>query len=192
MNCEKCGKQILDEKSSFCAYCGATLDASSKTSDYNNNVGLLALIASTLTVSLGFLGIVYYQSYIAYYTAYGYDTSNAIGFLLFVVFAFGSSTVGFIAALSSLKRKHFNFTVIGNMLLIASVIFTFVIVWLYELGFSDGIITTGIPTLGLSLVAIFSLLKSKNMFSTESSTESASIDDEEAKTQDFDETEWKD
>jgi hypothetical protein len=36
------------------------------------------------------------------------------------------------------------------------------------------------------------LLKSKNMFSTESSTESASIDDEEAKTQDFDETEWKD
>jgi ribosomal protein L37E len=191
LNCEKCGKQVLDEKSSFCAYCGTPLGSSSKTSDHNSNAGILAFIASTLILSLGFLGIAYYQSYVTYYTAYGYDTSDAIGFMIFAAFAFVSSTVGFVAALSSLKRKHFNLAVIGNMLLITSVICTFIIVWRYNLGFADGIITTGIPTLALSLAAIFSLLKSKNMFSTESSTESAPIE-EEAETREFDETEWKD
>jgi ribosomal protein L37E len=191
LNCEKCGKQVLDEKSSFCAYCGTPLGTSSKTSGHDNTAGILALIASTLTLSSGFLGIINYQTYVTYYTAYGYDTSEAIGFLIFATFAFVASAVGFVATLSALKRKHFSLTIIGNMLLITSVICTYIIVWQYNLGFADGIITTGIPTLALSLAAIFSLLKSKNMFSTKNSTESAPIE-EEAETQEFDETEWKD
>jgi hypothetical protein len=165
LNCEKCGKKILDENSSFCAYCGVPFNSGSNNSDFLANAGILAVIAAAFSVAAGFVGITSYQSYVAYYSAYGMDASGAIGFLPFAVLAFVASIFGFAAAVFSFKGKRFKLTILGTTLMCASAIFTFITIWYYELGYTDGILVSGLPTLALALTSTILLVKSKKSFS---------------------------
>jgi hypothetical protein len=145
------------------------LNYESKNSDFLSNAGILAIIAASFSVTLGIVGIVTYQSYIAYVSVYGslygIDASSAIGYLLLSVFAFAASILGFAAALFSFTRKRFNLAVLGTLLMCASAVFTFIAVWQYGLGYSDGILVSGVPTLALALTSTILLVKSKNAFS---------------------------
>ena len=165
MNCSKCGKEIIDEKSSFCAYCGTPLDSEDKGSDFVAPAGILAIIAAAFSITAGFIGITYYQSHITYYTSYGYDTSGAVGFLLFGGFAFVSSVFGFVGGVLSLARKRFKLALLGTVLMVASAAFIFVAVWGYGYGYGEYILFSGIPTLALSLMSTFFLVRSKSAFS---------------------------
>ncbi len=145
------------------------LNVESKNSDFLSNAGILAIIAASFSVTAGIVGLVTYQSYIAYVSVYGslygIDASTAIGYLLLSVFAFAASIFGFAAALFSFTRKRYNLAIIGTLLMCASAVFTFIAVWQYGLGFSDGILVSGVPTLALSLTSTILLVKSKNAFS---------------------------
>lgn len=172
LNCAKCGKEILDKESSFCAYCGIPFDSKPKSSDLATGAGILAIIAATFSGALGTIGIVNYQSYIAYYTSYGYDTSGSIGFLLFGVFALVSSIFGVAGGMLALTRKRFKFSVLGILLVLASAVFTFIAVWQYQYGYTEVMLLSEISMGVFSVASAVFVVKSKTEF-TESARESA-------------------
>jgi hypothetical protein len=163
-SCAKCGKEILDKESSFCAYCGTRFDSKPLSSDLTIGAGILAIIAATFSIVVGVLGIMYYQSYIAYYTSYGLDSSSSIGFLFILSFAFVSSTFGFVGGTLALVKKRFKFSVIGILLMFASAIFTFIALWHYQYGYPEGILLSGISISVFSLASAIFVVKSKSEF----------------------------
>jgi len=164
VNCAKCGKEILDEESSFCAYCGTAFDSAARRSDLVTGAGILAIIAATFSVAVGAIGIVYYQSYIDYYTSYGYDTSGAIGFLLFGVFAFIAAAFGAVGGMMVLARKRFKISVGGIVVMLASALATFILVWYYQYGFSEGILLSGISIVAFAVASTVIVVKSRAEF----------------------------
>jgi glucan phosphoethanolaminetransferase (alkaline phosphatase superfamily) len=164
LNCAKCGKEIQDKKSSFCAYCGVPFDTKPQNTALTTVAGTLAIIAAAFSAALGTIGIVYYQSYIAYYTSLGYDTSGAIGFLLFAIFAYVASAFGFAAATLTLARKRFKIAVAGTTLMLASTIFTFIASWYYQYGYTEGILLAGISIGAFSIASTVFIINSKTEF----------------------------
>ena len=164
VSCAKCGKEILDKESSFCAYCGTRFDSKPLGSDLTTGAGILAIIAATFSIVVGVLGITYYQSYLAYYTAYSLDSSGSIGFLFFLSFAFVSSGFGFAGGTLALAKKRFKLSVIGIILMLASALFTFIALWRYQLGYPEGILLSGIPIGAFSLISALFVLRSKFEF----------------------------
>jgi hypothetical protein len=141
------------------------LNGESKNSDFLSNAGILAIIAAAFSLSAGIVGLVSYQSYIAYYSYYSVDVSDsAVGFLLFAGFAFVSAAFGFVGGAFSLMRKRFKFTILGTALMCASAVFTLIIEWRYEFGYSDGVLVSVVPTLALALASFILLVKSKKAF----------------------------
>jgi hypothetical protein len=164
LNCAKCGKEILDKESSFCAYCGVPFDSKPKNTELTTAAGILATIAATFSAAVGTIGIVYYQSYIDYYTSYGYDTAGSIGFLLFAAFAFISSASGFAAGILTLTRKRFKISIAGILLMLASTVFTFIAAWYYQYGYTEGILLSGISIGAFSIASAVFVFKSKTEF----------------------------
>lgn len=163
-SCAKCGKEILDRESSFCAYCGTRFDSKPQSSDLTTGAGILAIIAATFSVVVGVLGITYYQAYIAYYATYGLDSSGSIGFLFFLSFAFVSSGFGFVGGTLALAKKRFKLSVIGILLMLASAIFTFIVFWHYQYGYPEAILLTGISISAFSLASAIFMVRSKSKF----------------------------
>jgi len=164
LNCEKCGQKILDENSSFCAYCGVRFGPKPSNPSFIANAGILAVIAASFSVAGGVVGLTSYQSYIAYFTAYGMDASGALGFLPFVVFGFVAAAFGFVAAAFSFKGSRFKLTILGTSLMCVSVVFTLITLQFFGLGYTEGILVSGLPTLALALTSMFLLVKSKTSF----------------------------
>jgi hypothetical protein len=163
-SCAKCGKEILDEESSFCAYCGTHFDSKLLGSGLTTGAGILAIVAATFSIVVGVLGIMYYQSYIAYYASYSMDSSGSIGFLFFLSFAFVSSGFGFSGGMLALAKKRFKFSVIGIILMFASALFTFLTLWQYQYGYPEGILIPGISIAVFSLISTLFVLRSKSEF----------------------------
>ena len=163
-NCAKCGKEILDKESSFCAYCGTRFDSKPQSADLTTGAGILAIIAATFSIVVGVLGIIYNQSYVAYYTAYGLDSSVSMGFLFFLSFAFVSSGFGFVGGTLALAKKRFKLSVIGILVMFASAIFTFTVLWYYQYGYPEGILLPGISIIAFSLASAIFVVRSKSEF----------------------------
>ena len=163
LSCAKCGKEILDKESSFCAYCGVRFDSESQSSDLTTASGILAIIAATFSIGAGVLGIVNYQSYVAYFSYYG-GTSDSIGFLAFLSFAFVSSGFGFAGGMFALTKKRFKFSVLGLFLMLASALFTFIALWQYQYGYIESIVLSEIATGAFSLIGALLVVKSKSEF----------------------------
>ena len=164
VSCAKCGKEILDKESSFCAYCGTRFDSKPRSSDLTTCAGILAIIAATFSIAVGVLGISYYQSYIIYYSTYGVDSSGSIGFLFFLNFAFVSSGFGFVGGTFALAKKRLKLSVIGILLMLASAIFTFIVLWYYQYGYPDGILLPEISISAFSLASAIFMGRSKSEF----------------------------
>ncbi len=163
MNCTNCGKEIQDETSSFCAYCGAPLNSKPK-KELTLAAGILALIAASFSAAIGTIGVVSYQAYTSYYASYGYDTSGAIGFLLLAAFAFPAAAFGFAAGILTLTRKRLKLAITGIILMIASTIFTLIVTWYYNYGYTEGILLATVPTGALSIISAIFIIKSKTEF----------------------------
>jgi len=165
MACAKCGKEILDKESSFCAYCGASFDTKSSGSGLTIGAGVLAMVAAVFSVAVGFMGVNYYQTYIAYCASYGVDASGSFGFLLFASFAFVSSALGFAGGALALTKKRFMFSVTGMLVMLASALFTFVSLWRFGYGFIEGLLLPGISIIGFSILSTVFATRSRKEFS---------------------------
>jgi hypothetical protein len=178
LECAKCGKEILDKKSSFCAYCGVPLSSKPQNTALTTVAGTLATIAAAFSAAVGTIGIVYYQSYINYYASYNYDTSNSIGFLLFAIFAFIASAFGFAGGILALTKKRFKISITGILLMLASTIFTFIAVWHYQYSFTEGILLSGISIGAFSIVSTVFTIISKTEFTDTTETTETTEDTE--------------
>jgi hypothetical protein len=164
LNCAKCGKEILDEESSFCAYCGNPFDSKVKSADLATGAGILATIAGTFSAAVGTIGIVTYYSSVSYYASLGYDTSTYMGFLLLGVFALISSVFGVAGGMLALTRKRFKFSVLGILLVLASVLFTLIVIEQYQYGYTDIIMLSEISIAVFSIASAILVVKSKKEF----------------------------
>jgi hypothetical protein len=163
LNCANCGKEIQDETSSFCAYCGTPFDSKPK-KELTLAAGTLALIAASFSTAIGTIGVVSYQAYSNYYAAYGYDTSGAIGFILLAAFAFIAAAFGFAAGILTLTRKRLKLAITGTILMLASTIFTLIATWYYNYGYTEGILLATIPTGAFSIISTIFIITSKTEF----------------------------
>jgi len=163
LKCPKCDKESLDEESSFCAYCGAPFDSKPNSIDLTTGAGILAILAAVFAVAVGFIGVENYISSVAYYSTY-YDASTFVGFLWFSIFAFVSSPFGFAGGILTLTRKRFKISVLGTLIMLVSGVFTFIVVWQYQYGFSGVILLAGIPIAALSVISAVFVVKSKTAF----------------------------
>lgn len=162
MNCAKCGKEILDKESSFCAYCGSPFDSKPKSADLVTGAGILAIIAAIFSIAVGVIGVVSYQTYVDYYPSY--DPSTFIGFVYLGIFSVIASVFGGAGGMLVLSRKRFKVSVVGILVMLASAVFTFIIVWQYGYGFTDSILLSGISVGALSIASAVFAIKSKSEF----------------------------
>ena len=165
MTCAQCGKPILDNESSFCAYCGVSFDSTPVSWGLTNGATILAIVAAVFSIAAGVSGLNYYQSYIAYYTAYGIDTSGSIGFLLFASFAFVAAALGFVGSMLALAKKRLKVIVTGMLVMLASAVFTFVALWHFGYGFLETLLLPEISIIAFSIISIIFTVKSRADFS---------------------------
>jgi hypothetical protein len=166
LNCANCGKEILDTESSFCAYCGTPLDSKPK-KELTVAAGILALIAASFSAAVGTIGVVSYQAYVDYYSAYasyGYTTEGAIGFLFLAAFAFAAAAFGFASGMLALTKKRFKIAIIGPILMLVSAIFTLIVTWYYDYGYTEGILLATISMGTLSIASTVFVTTSKTEF----------------------------
>jgi hypothetical protein len=126
--------------------------------------GILATIAGTFSGGVGTIGIVTYHSSVSYYASLGYDISTYMGFLLLGVFALISSVFGVAGGMLALTRKRFKFSVLGILLVLASALFTFIVIEQYQYGYTDIIMLSEISIAVFSLASAILVVKSKNEF----------------------------
>jgi DNA-directed RNA polymerase subunit RPC12/RpoP len=65
LNCADCGKEIIDEDSSFCAYCGNPFESKKNKTELLGGAAILIIIAATFTLALGVIGLMNYQATVA-------------------------------------------------------------------------------------------------------------------------------
>jgi len=175
MNCAECGKEIIDETSSFCAYCGNPFDVKKNKPELLGSAAILLLIAATFAVTLGVIGLLNYQANIAayaanaeYYLSIGVGEAEYmatfLGFLLFGIINIVAFIPGMIGGLFAVFKKRFRFSLISAIIVLCSSLVTFIIIWYYGYGYADIVLMSEIPMVVFSLLSIFFIVKSKKEF----------------------------
>jgi len=80
------------------------------------------------------------------------------------VFALISSVFGVAGGMLALTRKRFKFSVLGILLVLASALFTFIVIEQYQYGYTDIIMLSEISIAVFSLASAILVVKSKNEF----------------------------
>jgi hypothetical protein len=165
LNCPNCGKELTDEDADFCPKCGKSLapegeiqqdsiDVQPKSTDLVLAAGILTLISAAFSSGLGYITLYQYMSLLSYY---GHDLLQ--GFLIMGVFGFVASAFGLAGGLFMLKRKRMKFSMIGVILLVASVFVNYLFIQYYQYGFSDVLLFSEVSIFILSIwsgVLVFS------------------------------------
>jgi hypothetical protein len=165
LNCAECGKEIIDEDSSFCAYCGNPFDSKNNKTELLGGAAILLIIAATFALALGIIGlIIYYQATAVYSASTAGDIAPYLGFLLFGLINIIMFIPGFLGGLSSLFKRRFKFSFIAAILVLCSSLATFIIIQFYAYGYIDIVLISEIPILVFSILSIFLISKSKVEF----------------------------
>jgi hypothetical protein len=165
LNCPNCGKELTDEDADFCPKCGKSLapegeiqqdsiDVQPKSTDLVLAAGILTLISAAFSSGLGYITLYQYMSLLSYY---GHDLLQ--GFLIMGVFGIVASAFGLAGGLFMLKRKRMKFSMIGVILLVASVFVNYLLIQYYQYGFSDVLLFSEVSIFILSIwsgVLVFS------------------------------------
>ncbi|TSA55935.1 zinc ribbon domain-containing protein, partial [bacterium] len=135
MNCPNCGEEILDEDATFCPKCGEPLEPEDEMQQEGTDLvlaaGIFTIIAATFSSCLGYISIYQYVSLLSYY---GHDLLQ--GFLILGVFGIVASAFGLAGGVFMLKRKRIKVSMLGVILLLASVVVTYITIQHYQYGFT--------------------------------------------------------
>jgi hypothetical protein len=164
LNCAKCGKEIQDKESNYCAYCGNPFDPKSKSVDLATEAGILASVAATFSGAVGIIGVLTYQSSVAYYSSMSYDTSSYIGFLLLGILGVISAVFGITGGTLSLLKKRFNISIFGILFVLAAALFSLIVITQYQYGYTDTIILSETSIVVFSILSAILVFKSKSAF----------------------------
>ncbi len=164
LNCVDCGKEIVDENSSFCAYCGNPFGSKKNKSELLSGAAILLIIASTFSAVIGVIGLMNYQATVAYYSQVGGDISVYLGFLIFGIINLIAFIPGLIGGLSVLFKKRQKFSLISSILVLGSALSTIIIIEYYAYGYADSVLFSQISIIVFSFLSIFLIKKSKTEF----------------------------
>ena len=180
MNCAECGKEIVDETSSFCAYCGNSFDVKKNKLELLGSAAILLVIAATFAATLGVIGLLNYQAYVAaapltyaqnvnYFMSIGVFSeaeylATFLGFLIFGIINIVAFIPGLIGGFFALFKKRYRFSLISSIIVLCSSLTTFIIIWYYGYGYADIVLMSEIPMLVFSFLSIFLIKKSKKDF----------------------------
>jgi predicted nucleic acid-binding Zn ribbon protein len=159
LNCPNCGKEILDEDATFCPKCGEPLEPEDemqqKSTDLVLAAALLSIIAAAFSSGLGYISTYQYVSLLSYY---GHDLLQ--GFLILGVFGIVASAFGLVGGTFMLKRKRIKVSMLGVILLLVSVLVSYITIQHYQYGFTDILLFSEIS------IFIFSILSGVLVFSS--------------------------
>ena len=175
LNCAECGKEIVDESSSFCAYCGNSFDLKKSNRELLSTAAILLIISSVFALVFGAIGILNFQAAPASYAANAqyYASINVteadfmatyLGFLFFGVTNVIAFIPGFLGGISTLFKKSYKISLITSIVVLFSSIVTFIIIQYYAYGYSDSVLFSEIPMLIFSILSIFLITKAKKEF----------------------------
>jgi hypothetical protein len=173
VNCPNCNNEIFDEEATFCPKCGKPLssegeleqksvDLSQKQTDLVLAAALLTIIAGAFMASIGYTGIYQYQALLDYYGSV--LASELVGFLIFGVIDILCAAFAIVGALFMLKRKQFKISILGIILLLASVFITYLTITQYQYSFVDILLFSEISVFILSILSGALIITAKNEF----------------------------
>lgn len=168
--CPNCGKEFADEDADFCPKCGKSLapedemqqesiDVQQKSTDLVLAAGILTLISAAFSSGLGYIAIYQYMSLLSYY---GHDLLQ--GFLIMGLFGIVASAFGLAGGMFMLKRKRIKLSMLGIILLVASVFVTYLIIQYYQYGFTDILLFSEISIFILAICSGVLVFSSKAEF----------------------------
>ena len=166
MSCPNCGKEILDEDATFCPKCGKSLtsedEIQQKRTDLVLAAGILTIIAAAFSAGLAYIEFFQYNYAVSYYTSLvpEYDSAPLLGFLILGAFGVVASAFGLAGGIFMLKRKRIKISILGVVLLLASVVVNYVVIQYYQYGFMD------ILLFSETAIAIFSILSGALVFTS--------------------------
>ncbi len=146
MNCPYCDTELVDEDAPFCPKCGKSLTSEDepeqnsmiiqqKQTDLLPVAAVLTIIAATFMASIGYIGV--YQT-LALIDFYGTTlASEFLGFMIFGIVDLLCAGFALVGGMFILKRKRFKISILGVVLLLASLLVTYIINIQYEYGFTD-------------------------------------------------------
>jgi len=170
LNCPNCGKEILHEDATFCPKCGKSLAPEDETqqdtikipqkrTDLVLAAGILTIVAAAFSGGMSYIAI--YQ-YISLVSIYGF--SLIVGFLIFGVIGIIASAFAIAGATFMLKRKRIKISMLGIILLIVSVLATFITIEQYIYGYTDVLLLSEISTIILSIMSGIFVVTSRAEF----------------------------
>jgi len=121
--------------------------------------GILTIISAAFSSGLGYIGIYQYVSLLSYY---GHDLLQ--GFLILGVFGIVASAFGLAGGVFMLKRKRIKVSMLGVILLLASVVVTYITIQHYQYGFTDILLFSEISIFILSILSGILVFTSKTEF----------------------------
>ena len=175
MECSKCGKEIIDENSSFCAYCGNPFDSVEQKVKLANSSATFLVFSSVFSLVLGVIGLLNYlaapANYAAnaqYYASIGLTEAdflaNYLGFLFFGILNVAVFVPGFIGGTSALFKKNYKLSLTSAIIVFCASLGSLIIIWFYGYGYSDIVLFSEIPILIFSILSTYLLIKSKPEF----------------------------
>jgi hypothetical protein len=168
--CPKCERNVRDSAALFCPYCGTELAPTSvptpskKELGFPIAVGILTIIAACISAITGIIGMIAFEGSIV---TVGFSNSNfSANYPLFYVGMFGilGFSFGMTAGVFSLKRKYFDFSMIGMYLVFVSGVATMIAFALAENNSWVPGLPFGLPVVILSILSVILTTISKGEF----------------------------
>jgi len=121
--------------------------------------GILTIISAAFSSGLGYISIYQYVSLLSYY-----GHSLLQGFLILGVFGIVASAFGLVGGIFMLKRKSIKVSMLGVILLLVSVVVTYITIQHYQYGFAEIILFSEISIFILSILSGVLIFTSKTEF----------------------------
>ena len=135
------------------------MDTQQKSTDLVLAAGILSLISAAFSTGLGYIAIYQYMSLLSYY---GHDLLQ--GFLIMGAFGIAAAAFGLAGGLFMLKRKRIKLSMLGIILLVASVFVTYIVIQHYQYGFTDILLFSEITIFILTVLSGALVFSSKTEF----------------------------
>jgi len=163
LNCPNCGKEIVDEDATFCPQCGEPLEPEDEMQENLTDLvlaaGILTIIAAAFSAGIAYISIYQYTSLLSYY-----GHSLLEGFLILGVFAVVASAFGLVGSVFMLKRKRIKISMLGVILLLASVFVSYITIQHYQYGFTDILLFSEISIFIFAILSGVLVFTSKTEF----------------------------
>ena len=174
MNCPHSDNELIDEDATICPKCGKSLTLEDEPHKENSEIiqqkrtdmvivaAILTIIPATFMASIGYIGVYQYQALVEYYGSE--VVSEVIGFLIFGVVDIICAAFALVGGVLMLKRKHLIISILGVVVLLFSVVSTYIIITQYNFAFTDVLLFAEISAFILSVISGLLIITSKAEF----------------------------